>query len=169
MNNPYQTYPPLLPLATPPPLLHLQFPPATPLLPAQNYYNNNYRSKTSHVQKSYSLKKQMNLPPASSSDTQSPPLLTVSQVQELAMLPPGTVVDAVVTHPKEFDFYLWGTKGTSRLTHYHVLWDDNEFSSDELQKLRSTLSRLVIRFNWYNKNNFLDNPGIAATEDYTII
>ncbi|RZC72243.1 hypothetical protein C5167_035423 [Papaver somniferum] len=53
-------------------------------------------------------------------------------------IPPGTVVDSVVTHPKEFDFYLcshWGTKGTSRPTHYHVLWDENEFSSDELQKL----------------------------------
>ncbi|KAI3987721.1 hypothetical protein MKX01_028455 [Papaver californicum] len=53
-------------------------------------------------------------------------------------IPPGTVVDSVITHPKEFDFYLcshWGTKGTSRPTHYHVLWDENEFSSDELQKL----------------------------------
>ncbi|MCL7044495.1 hypothetical protein MKW94_026323 [Papaver nudicaule] len=53
-------------------------------------------------------------------------------------IPPGTVVDSVVTHPNEFDFYLcshWGTKGTSRPTHYHVLWDENQFSSDELQKL----------------------------------
>ncbi|KAF3323257.1 Protein argonaute 7 [Carex littledalei] len=41
-------------------------------------------------------------------------------------VPPGTVVDTVITHPREFDFYLcshWGTKGTSRPTHYHVLWD----------------------------------------------
>ncbi|XP_047321840.1 protein argonaute 7 [Impatiens glandulifera] len=53
-------------------------------------------------------------------------------------IPPGTVVDSVITHPREFDFYLcshWGVKGTSRPTHYHVLWDENEFSSDELQKL----------------------------------
>ncbi|KAL4184488.1 hypothetical protein AMTRI_Chr10g1240 [Amborella trichopoda] len=53
-------------------------------------------------------------------------------------IPPGTVVDRVITHPREFDFYLcshWGTKGTSRPTHYHVLWDENCFSSDELQKL----------------------------------
>ncbi|KAF5183103.1 argonaute [Thalictrum thalictroides] len=53
-------------------------------------------------------------------------------------VPPGTVVDSVVTHPKEFDFYLcshWGMKGTSRPTHYHVLWDENQFSSDELQKV----------------------------------
>ncbi|XP_072973895.1 protein argonaute 7-like [Typha angustifolia] len=53
-------------------------------------------------------------------------------------IPPGTVVDTVITHPREFDFYLcshWGMKGTSRPTHYHVLWDDNHFKSDELQKL----------------------------------
>ncbi|KAI3888149.1 hypothetical protein MKX03_007572 [Papaver bracteatum] len=86
-NNPYQTYPPLLPLPTPPPLLHLQFPPATPLLPHNYNYNNNYRSKPTHVQKSYSWKQQMNhlSPPpplASSSVTQSPPLLTVSQASE---------------------------------------------------------------------------------------
>ncbi|XP_026400572.1 protein argonaute 7-like [Papaver somniferum] len=86
-NNPYQTYPPLLPLPTPPPLLHLQFPPATPLLPHNYNNNNNYRSKPTHVQKSYSWKQQMNhlSPPpplASSSVTQSPPLLTVSQASE---------------------------------------------------------------------------------------
>lgn len=53
-------------------------------------------------------------------------------------IPPGTVVDTVITHPREFDFYLcshWGVKGTSRPTHYHVLWDENQFTSDELQKL----------------------------------
>ncbi|XP_039114723.1 LOW QUALITY PROTEIN: protein argonaute 7-like [Dioscorea cayenensis subsp. rotundata] len=53
-------------------------------------------------------------------------------------IPPGTVVDTVITHPREFDFYLcshWGVKGTSRPTHYHVLWDENRFKSDEIQKL----------------------------------
>ncbi|XP_039057840.1 protein argonaute 7-like [Hibiscus syriacus] len=53
-------------------------------------------------------------------------------------IPPGTVVDTVITHPREFDFYLcshWGVKGTSRPTHYHTLWDENQFTSDELQKL----------------------------------
>ncbi|GJN40611.1 hypothetical protein PR202_gb29855 [Eleusine coracana subsp. coracana] len=53
-------------------------------------------------------------------------------------VPPGTVVDTVITHPREFDFYLcshWGTKGTSRPTHYHVLWDENKFQSDEMQQL----------------------------------
>jgi eukaryotic translation initiation factor 2C len=53
-------------------------------------------------------------------------------------VPPGTVVDTVITHPREFDFYLcshWGTKGTSRPTHYHVLLDENMFQSDEMQQL----------------------------------
>ncbi|XP_058757206.1 protein argonaute 2-like [Vicia villosa] len=51
---------------------------------------------------------------------------------------PGTVVDTDVVHPFEFDFYLCshnGSLGTSKPTHYHVLWDENKFSSDDLQKL----------------------------------
>ncbi|KAL2341500.1 hypothetical protein Fmac_009440 [Flemingia macrophylla] len=51
---------------------------------------------------------------------------------------PGTIVDTKVTHPFEFDFYLcsyYGNLGTSKPTHYHVLWDEHKFTSDELQKL----------------------------------
>ncbi|KAL5991783.1 Protein argonaute 7 [Asimina triloba] len=63
-------------------------------------------------------------------------------------IPPGTVVDTVITHPKEFDFYLcshWGMKGTSRPTHYHVLWDENHFTSDEFQKLVHNLCYTFVR------------------------
>ncbi|KAI5352734.1 hypothetical protein L3X38_005626 [Prunus dulcis] len=63
-------------------------------------------------------------------------------------IPPGTVVDTVITHPKEFDFYLcshWGVKGTSRPTHYHILWDENQFTSDELQKLVNILCYTYVR------------------------
>ncbi|KAL5553720.1 hypothetical protein UlMin_041121 [Ulmus minor] len=63
-------------------------------------------------------------------------------------IPPGTVVDTVITHPKEFDFYLcshWGVKGTSRPTHYHVLWDESHFTSDELQKLVYNLCYTYVR------------------------
>ncbi|KAL8157313.1 hypothetical protein AgCh_002130 [Apium graveolens] len=63
-------------------------------------------------------------------------------------VPPGTVVDTVITHPKEFDFYLcshWGVKGTSRPTHYHVLWDENRFTSDEFQKLVYNLCYTFVR------------------------
>lgn len=61
---------------------------------------------------------------------------------------PGTVVDTVITHPSEFDFYLcshFGVKGTSRPTHYHVLWDENKFTSDELQKLVYNLCYTFVR------------------------
>ncbi|KAI8075971.1 ribonuclease H-like domain-containing protein [Halteromyces radiatus] len=51
---------------------------------------------------------------------------------------PGTVVDTDIVHPFEFDFYLQshaGLQGTSRPAHYHVLYDDNNFSADALQEL----------------------------------
>jgi eukaryotic translation initiation factor 2C len=51
---------------------------------------------------------------------------------------PGTVVETGITHPFEFDFYLQshaGLQGTSRPTHYHVLFDENNFTADSLQEL----------------------------------
>ncbi|GLJ55588.1 hypothetical protein SUGI_1193800 [Cryptomeria japonica] len=55
---------------------------------------------------------------------------------------PGTVVDTTIVHPREFDFYLcshYALQGTSKPTHYHVLSDGNEFTSDELQTLINNL------------------------------
>ncbi|GFY98404.1 argonaute family protein [Actinidia rufa] len=63
-------------------------------------------------------------------------------------IPPGTVVDSLITHPREFDFYLcshWGMKGTSRPTHYHVLCDENKFTSDEFQKVVYNLCFTFVR------------------------
>ncbi|KAI7849000.1 Piwi domain-containing protein [Circinella umbellata] len=51
---------------------------------------------------------------------------------------PGTVIDTNIVHPFEFDFYLQshsGLQGTSRPTHYHVLYDENKFTPDSLQEL----------------------------------
>nr|DAD43819.1 TPA_asm: hypothetical protein HUJ06_002050 [Nelumbo nucifera] len=51
---------------------------------------------------------------------------------------PGTVVDTTIVHPWEFDFYLcshYGSLGTSKPTHYHVLWDEHRFTSDDLQSV----------------------------------
>ncbi|CAH8462763.1 unnamed protein product [Schistosoma mattheei] len=49
---------------------------------------------------------------------------------------PGTVVDTDITHRREFDFYICsheGIQGTSKPAHYHVLYDDSNFTSDALQ------------------------------------
>nr|XP_023991331.1 protein argonaute-2 isoform X1 [Salvelinus alpinus] len=63
-------------------------------------------------------------------------------------IPAGTTVDTKITHPSEFDFYLCshaGIQGTSRPSHYHVLWDDNHFTSDELQVLTYQLCHTYVR------------------------
>ncbi|KAL4200140.1 hypothetical protein AMTRI_Chr03g54920 [Amborella trichopoda] len=55
---------------------------------------------------------------------------------------PGTVVDSTICHPTEFDFYLCshaGIQGTSRPAHYHVLWDENNFTADGIQSLTNNL------------------------------
>lgn len=44
---------------------------------------------------------------------------------------PGTIVDELICHPREFDFYLCshsGIQGTSKPTHYHVLYDECKLS-----------------------------------------
>jgi len=63
-------------------------------------------------------------------------------------IPAGTTVDVGITHPTEFDFYLCshqGIQGTSRPSHYHVLWDDNRFEADELQQLTYQLCHTYVR------------------------
>ncbi|XBH95541.1 hypothetical protein VPH35_086085 [Triticum aestivum] len=60
---------------------------------------------------------------------------------------PGTVVDLMICHPTEFDFYLCshaGIKGTSRPTHYHVLYDENHFTADALHYARCTRAVSVV-------------------------
>ncbi|KAK6929896.1 Piwi domain, partial [Dillenia turbinata] len=55
---------------------------------------------------------------------------------------PGTVVDSKICHPTEFDFYLCshaGIQGTSRPAHYHVIWDENNFTADGIQSLTNNL------------------------------
>ncbi|KAK2439910.1 protein argonaute [Trifolium repens] len=55
---------------------------------------------------------------------------------------PGTVIDNTICHPKNNDFYMCahaGRIGTSRPTHYHVLFDEIGFSADNLQELVHSL------------------------------
>ena len=61
---------------------------------------------------------------------------------------PGTVVDSGVVHPFEYDFFLYshaGLAGTSRPAHYHVLYDEIGFSSDQIQELSFRLCFLYCR------------------------
>jgi len=63
-------------------------------------------------------------------------------------IPPGTVVDTDVVNPLHQDFYLCsqnGLKGTSRPGHYTMIHDDNEFSSDDFQKLTYYLCHTFVR------------------------
>ena len=65
-------------------------------------------------------------------------------------VPPGTTVEHEITHPKEFDFYLCShaaIQGTSRPCHYHVLWDDNDFTADDIQTLSYQLCHTFWRCN----------------------
>ena len=63
-------------------------------------------------------------------------------------IPPGTIVDTDVCHPYEFDWYLCshaGIQGTSKPAHYHVLYDDSNFTSDQLQTLSNQLCHTYVR------------------------
>ncbi|XP_025190383.1 protein argonaute-2-like [Melanaphis sacchari] len=70
------------------------------------------------------------------------------QIGKSGNVPAGTIVDTGITHPTEFDFFLCshqGIQGTSRPSHYHILWDDNHFQSDELQTLTYQLCHTYVR------------------------
>ncbi|XP_021902597.1 protein argonaute 4-like isoform X2 [Carica papaya] len=63
-------------------------------------------------------------------------------------VPPGTVIDSKICHPRNNDFYLCahaGMIGTTRPTHYHVLLDEIGFSADDLQELVHSLSYVYQR------------------------
>ncbi|GFS37844.1 argonaute family protein [Actinidia rufa] len=63
-------------------------------------------------------------------------------------VPPGTVIDSKVCHPRNNDFYMCahaGMIGTTRPTHYHVLLDEVGFSADDLQELVHSLSYVYQR------------------------
>ncbi|KAJ4830357.1 Protein argonaute 16 [Turnera subulata] len=63
-------------------------------------------------------------------------------------VPPGTVVDTKIVHPRNYDFYMCahaGMIGTSRPAHYHVLLDEIGFSPDDLQNLVHSLSYVYQR------------------------
>ncbi|CAH8362423.1 unnamed protein product [Eruca vesicaria subsp. sativa] len=61
---------------------------------------------------------------------------------------PGTIIDSKICHPRNNDFYLCahaGMIGTTRPTHYHVLYDEIGFTTDDLQELVHSLSYVYQR------------------------
>lgn len=61
---------------------------------------------------------------------------------------PGTVVDQEIVQKNHFDFFLQshsGIQGTTRPTHYHVLFDENNFKSDEIQEITYKLCYLYAK------------------------
>ncbi|XP_059282299.1 protein argonaute 16-like [Lycium ferocissimum] len=63
-------------------------------------------------------------------------------------VPPGTVVDTNIVHPRNNDFFMCahaGMMGTTRPAHYHVLLDEIGFSPDALQNLIHSLSYVYQR------------------------
>ncbi|KAM3721464.1 Protein argonaute-1 [Dirofilaria immitis] len=65
-------------------------------------------------------------------------------------IPPGTVVDCTITNPLLFDFYLCshrGATGTSKPSHYTVLYDSWHLSADEWQQMVYALCHVYARCN----------------------
>uniref|UniRef100_A0A915IL06 Uncharacterized protein n=1 Tax=Romanomermis culicivorax TaxID=13658 RepID=A0A915IL06_ROMCU len=63
-------------------------------------------------------------------------------------VPPGSVVDHSVTTANGFDFFLcshFGIQGTSRPTRYHVIYDENNFTADEIQMVTYYLCHMYGR------------------------
>ena len=78
------------------------------------------------------------------------PKTYLDEVGRGSYVPPGTVVDRTITHPSHFDFYLCShiaIQGTSRPCHYHVLWDDSDFTADELRCFSYQLCHMFWRCN----------------------
>ena len=63
-------------------------------------------------------------------------------------VPPSTVIDNKVCHPRNYNFYMCSLTrmiGTTRPTHYHVLLDENDFTPDDMQELVHLLSYVYQR------------------------
>ncbi|XP_024534133.1 protein argonaute 4A isoform X3 [Selaginella moellendorffii] len=68
--------------------------------------------------------------------------------QQKKNVEPGTVVDRDVAHPTNFDFFLcshFGMLGTSRPTHYIVLYDEIGFTPDEIQMTINNLCYTYVK------------------------
>lgn len=64
-------------------------------------------------------------------------------------IPPGTYIDRDVVHPENFDFFMYthqGLVGTSRPTHYQIIYDDEpKITADEVTEIIYYLSMCYAR------------------------
>ena len=63
---------------------------------------------------------------------------SLRSLKHAGVLTAGVLVDSGICHPTEFDFYLnshAGVQGTNKPAHYHVLLDENNMGTHELQLL----------------------------------
>lgn len=70
------------------------------------------------------------------------------QANAVDNVPPGTVVDTNIVHPRNNDFFMCahaGMIGTTKPAHYHVLLDEIGFAPDVLQNLIHSLSYVYQR------------------------
>lgn len=76
------------------------------------------------------------------------PMYSKDAVPPQGNIPPGTVVDTVITHPTEMEYFLnshVGIQGTSKPTRYHVIHDDSNFTMEQLEKLTYYLCYTFVR------------------------
>jgi eukaryotic translation initiation factor 2C len=76
------------------------------------------------------------------------PKFNIDMDGKFSNVPSGTIVDTQITHPTELDFYLCShasIQGTSRPTKYHLIWDDNKFTEDQLEQLTFYLCFMFAR------------------------
>lgn len=65
-------------------------------------------------------------------------------------VPAGTCVDTVIVHPTAQDFYLVShasIQGVAKPTKYRTLWDDFNFSDDDIEQLTYYLCHMFTRCN----------------------
>lgn len=87
-------------------------------------------------------------------------------------VPPGTVVDDVVTLPERYDFFIVSqavTQGTATPTSYNVLYDTFGLPPDKLQIMTYKMCHLyvsILKYEVFNFHNFNLNSGIFSSFQY---
>ncbi|TVU10901.1 hypothetical protein EJB05_44456, partial [Eragrostis curvula] len=115
---------------------------------SESQFNQVLNVELNQIMKAYQHMGQGNLPKVTVIVAQKNHHTKLFQADSPDNVPPGTVVDTGIVHPRQYDFYMCahaGPIGTSRPTHYHVLLDEIGFSADDLQKLVLSLSYVYQR------------------------